>query len=139
MQPRWEHFDHVADVGVRGIAPTRAGAFEQAALALVALMTDPGQIQSIESREIVCAAPDDEFLLIDWLNRLIFEMNTNDQIYGQFSVAITDDTLHATIMGETIDYDRHQPMVEPKGATFTALEVGQREDGMWVAQCVIDV
>ena len=30
----WEHFEHEADIGVRGTGPTREAAFEQAALAL---------------------------------------------------------------------------------------------------------
>jgi SHS2 domain-containing protein len=29
--------------------------------------------------------------------------------------------------------------VEIKGATFTELSVRRREDGFWVAQCVVDV
>ena len=41
----WEHFPHGADVGVRGVAPTRAGAFEQAALALTAVVTDPAPVR----------------------------------------------------------------------------------------------
>jgi SHS2 domain-containing protein len=36
---RWEHFPHDADVGVRGFGATAAEAFEQAALALTAIVT----------------------------------------------------------------------------------------------------
>jgi len=36
MQARWEHFEHGADIGVRGFGPTLAAAFEQAALVAVA-------------------------------------------------------------------------------------------------------
>ena len=32
-EPSWEHFEHQADVGVRGIGRSRDEAFEQAALA----------------------------------------------------------------------------------------------------------
>jgi SHS2 domain-containing protein len=38
---RWEHYEHDADIGVRGYGATRAQAFEQAALALTAVVTDP--------------------------------------------------------------------------------------------------
>ena len=41
---RWEHFPHGADIGVRGIAPTKAGAFEQAALAMTAIVADPRRL-----------------------------------------------------------------------------------------------
>lgn len=35
---RWEHFPHGADIGVRGFGPTMAAAFEQAALAMTAVV-----------------------------------------------------------------------------------------------------
>ncbi len=34
---------------------------------------------------------------------------------------------------------RHQPAVEVKGATLTALEVRRASGGGWIAQCVVDV
>ena len=36
----WEHFAHGADIGVRGIGPTKEAAFEQIALALTGVVTD---------------------------------------------------------------------------------------------------
>ena len=36
----WEHFPHQADVGVRGLGETLEQAFEQAALAMTAAITD---------------------------------------------------------------------------------------------------
>jgi SHS2 domain-containing protein len=41
--------------------------------------------------------------------------------------------------GEPVDRARHQPAVEVKGATHTALGVERRDDGAWIAQCVVDV
>jgi hypothetical protein len=41
IEPHAELFPYGADVGVRGIGPTRACAFEQAALALTSAVTDP--------------------------------------------------------------------------------------------------
>jgi len=40
VTPRWEHFPHDADVGVRGVGATLAQAYEQAALALTAAIAD---------------------------------------------------------------------------------------------------
>jgi SHS2 domain-containing protein len=37
----WQHFPHDADIGVRGIGRSKAEAFEQAALAMTAVITDP--------------------------------------------------------------------------------------------------
>jgi SHS2 domain-containing protein len=138
LEPHSELFSHGADIGVRGIGPTRASAFEQAAMALAMAVTDPARIAPRESLEIACAAPDDRFLLLDWLNALIYEMSTRRMVFGRFSVTIEGNRLHA-LWGEPVDAVRHSPAVEPKGATLTALTVEQRGDAAWVAQCIVDV
>ena len=45
----WEHFAHQADIGVRATADSLSGAFEQAAVALAAIIAEPKSIEAIES------------------------------------------------------------------------------------------
>lgn len=135
----WEHYEHQADIGVRGIAPTLAGAFEQAAMAMMAVVCDPADIATDTPVSVECHAPDPELLLMDWLNALVYEIATRKLLFGRFEVHITDGHLQATAWGEPVEVTRHQPVVEIKGATFTTLAVRQREDGLWQAQCVVDV
>ena len=135
----WEHFPHGADIGVRGIGATRDEAFEQAALALTAVVADPAGVAGHEPVDVTREAPDDELLLADWLNALIYEMATRKLLFGRFSVRLHDHRLDATAWGEPLDRARHHPAVEVKGATYTALSVARREDGTWVAQCIVDV
>jgi SHS2 domain-containing protein len=134
----WEHFPHDADIGVRGIGPTKAEAFRQAALALTAVVTDPAAVRAIEAVPVRCEAPDDELLLIEWLNALIYEMTVRAMVFGDFSIEIDGHTLRATACGEAVDVARHEPAVEIKGATLTALQV-HRDGDAWRAQCVVDV
>lgn len=134
---RWEHFAHEADIGVRGIGASCAEAFEQAALALTAIVTDPAEVRLAEKIELHCAAPDVELLLADWLNAVIYEMATRHMLFGRYEVRLEKDRLDGTAWGEPVQA-RHQPAVEPKGATYTSLAV-RNEDGLWVAQCVVDV
>lgn len=134
-----ELFPHGADIGVRGIGPTRAAAFEAAARALIMAIAEPDGIAAREVVEIACEAPDDGVLLLDWLNALIYEMAVRKLIFGRFAVSIAGHRLTGRAWGEPLDPERHMPAVEPKGATLTALEVGRRANGAWVAQCVIDV
>jgi tRNA nucleotidyltransferase (CCA-adding enzyme) len=121
----WEHFPHGADVGVRGIGTTREEAFAQAV--------------SKDAVEIRCEAPDDELLFVDWLNALIYEMATRSVVFGRFEVKLHDHRLEATAWGEPLDRGRHSPKVEVKGATYTALRVGESPQGGWIAQGVVDV
>lgn len=139
MHDHWEHYEHGADIGVRGIAGSKAAAFEQAALALTAVITEPQGVAAQEAVQIRCEAADDELLLADWLNALIYEMAVRRMLFGRFEVAVEDGRLEATAWGEAVDTARHRPAVEVKGATFTALRVAREPDGSWVAQCVVDV
>lgn len=137
-QPRWEHFEHQADIGVRGIAVTPAEAFEQAALALCALITDLDSIAAQRQVVLHCEEPDLELLLVDWLNMLVFTIATERLLFSRFSVRIDHGRLDAQLWGEPIDQARHHPAVEVKGATYTELAVYENA-GEWIAQCVVDV
>ena len=138
ITPHWEHFEHKADIGVRGYGNSAAEAFEQSALAMSAIITDLSLIESHDEIDIVCEEADRELLLVDWLNALVFEMSTRMMIFSRFEVAIKDGHLEARAWGEPIDQKRHQPAVEIKGATYTELAV-HKTDGQWIAQCVVDV
>ncbi len=135
----WEHFAHGADIGVRGMGPTKEAAFEQIALALTSVVTDLEAVRPDVSVEVTCEAPDDEILLADWLNALVYEMATRRVLFRTFAVSIEGFRLHGTAWGESVDRVRHEPAVEIKGATYTALRVEQLADGRWLAQCVVDV
>jgi SHS2 domain-containing protein len=136
---RWEHFHHQADVGVRGLGPTRAQAFEQAALAMAAVIAEPGLVQDREAVGIECRCADPEILLAEWLNAIVYEMATRRMLFSRFQVRIDGEHLTGTAWGEAVDIARHHPAVEVKGATLTQLRVAQEPDGTWVAQCVVDV
>ena len=136
---QWEHFSHDADIGIRGYGPSLEKAFEQAAYALTAVMTNPQTITSTEKVDIVCEAPSEELLFVDWLNALIYEMATRSMLFNEFSVRLNGLTLLGTAWGELVNVSRHQPAVEIKGATYTALRVSCNSAEMWIAQCVVDV
>ena len=136
---RWEHFSHIADMGVRGYGDTLEEAFEQAAVAMTAIICDLSTVRTRQKVEIQCQAPDRELLLVDWLNALIYEMATRRMLYRDFEVHISGSHLQATAWGESVDRARHRPAVEAKGATYTELHITQQADGAWIAQCVIDI
>ena len=138
MDEHWEHFEHAADIGVRGFGATRAAAFEQAALALTAVVTDPAGVSEVLAVPIACAADDDEQLLVDWLNAIVYEMAVRRMLFGSFEVELDGHALRATAHGEATSVARHRPAVEVKGATYTALKVAPL-DGGWLAQTVVDV
>jgi SHS2 domain-containing protein len=139
MQTDWQHFDHGADIGIWGRGETLEDAFTQAALALTAVITDPAKVAPKTMIELDCEASDNELLFVDWLNALIYEMAKRRMLFSRFEVHIHGNRLHAHVWGESIDIEKHQPTVEVKGATYTALQVYQDGDGTWHARTVVDV
>jgi SHS2 domain-containing protein len=133
----WEHFPHGADIGVRGFGQSLEEAFEQAALALAAIVTEK-PVKPKLAVTVVCEAADNELLLIEWLDAVIYEMAARRMLFGRFSVTIRGRRLYGTAWGETVD-SRHAPACEPKAATAAELRVARNSAGLWSAGCVIDV
>jgi tRNA nucleotidyltransferase (CCA-adding enzyme) len=134
----WEHFAHPADMGVRGRGPTLAAAFEEVALAVTAVVTDPGKVEPRTAVNVECRGSSPEELLVEWLDAVVYEMATRRMLFGRFEVSIDGERLRARLWGEPVDRERHEPAVEVKGPTYTELRVAA-EPGGWMAQCVVDV
>ena len=135
----WEHFSHGSDVGLRGIGSTLEEAFEQAAIALTAVVADVSSVQEKKAVEVCCEAPDIELLFVNWLNTVIYEMAVRRMLFRRFRVELQGCVLKGILAGERVDPERHQVAVEAKGATVTSLRVERTPDGQWIAQCVVDV
>jgi tRNA nucleotidyltransferase (CCA-adding enzyme) len=134
----WEHFAHQADIGIKATAESLPRAFEEAALALMAVVAEPKKIDAVESVKIECSAENNELLLVNWLNSVIYEMAVRKMLFSRFEVEIENLKLSAVVWGEKINQTKHSPAVEPKAVTYNQLSV-KNEDGKWTVQCVIDV
>jgi SHS2 domain-containing protein len=138
-RPDWEHFEHVADVGVRGYGETVEQAFANVAMAMTAVISEPGMVRHVDAVRVDCEAASMDELLYAWLNSLVFEMATRHMLFSDFEIGIEDGRLQAIAKGEKVNRAHHQPSTEVKGATYTELAVRRECDGRWVAQCVLDV
>lgn len=135
----WEHFHHVADIGVRGIGRTREEAFVQAGIGLAAVVTDPAGVRLQSRVDLAAEGCDDDLLLLGWLDAIIYAMATRRMVFGAFDIAFVPGGATGHAWGEAVEVARHQPVVEVKAATFTELRVRRLRDGRWLAQCVVDV
>jgi SHS2 domain-containing protein len=138
---KWELFNHMADIGIRGFGKSVSEAFEMGALALTSVITFPGRVRKIDEISINCRAKNLDFLFYDWINSLIYEMEVRKMLFRSFSICINgfdELTLDALVSGEHIDKKRHEPAVIVKGATMTELHVTKR-GRLWTAQCIVDV
>ena len=119
----WEHFPHDADVGVRGFGATASQAFEQAALALTAVVTR-ARVEPLSPVEINCKAPDLELLFVDWLNAIIYEMAVRDMLFARFDVRIEDTGLQAKLWGRTGRRRATRPRLRAEGRNLHGVARG---------------
>lgn len=142
MTMPFDYLDHTADACLRGVGETVEEAFCEAARAMFHLMVDLEQIVSKQRVQVAGNAEDLDLLLVEWLAALLAQKDLKAVVLSQFYVDISEQSggfhLEGEGWGETLDRVKHNVKVEVKGVTYSGLHVC-REEGKWVAQCVVDI
>jgi len=135
----WEHFEVEADVGVRAWGPTRASAFAQAALGVLALVVDPASVDPRERREVRAQADAPETLLAAWVEECLYVHEIEGFVPAAVEVTDCSDTLvHGHLVGEPLDAGRHRLGTVVKAATPHGVSVGAEGDRHEV-RIIVDV
>lgn len=139
-RPRpYRELAHTADLGWRIWGESLAHLFENAAGALTATITDRRRLRCRQSREIAVEAPDQEALLVAWLNHLLYLYDVDGFLGREFQVRyLTPERLEALARGETFDTDRHVGKTAVKAATYHQLQIAPK-DGGWQATVILDL
>ncbi len=134
----FEFIDHTADVGIIAYGTTISQAFANAARALFSLITELDAVREVLYRDIELTASDEESLLVEWLNELIYLFDTENIIFKRFEITVLSDTrLKARGYGEKVDSLRHKLKTGVKAATYHMLKVS-RGNGYRV-QVIFDI
>ncbi|MDQ1326656.1 MAG: protein archease [Campylobacterota bacterium] len=137
MNKRYGYFDHDADIGIIGRGKSLEEAFESAAVAMFAIMTDLDVVHCHELIEVKFEENDNEFALIEWLNRLLATAHTKHLVLGRFELHKEGNIWRGKAWGDKWKKEFERG-TEVKGATLTMLSVQEKEDH-WEAQCIVDV
>ena len=142
MKPKFEYFDHEADIGIVGYGRNLEEAFEQGAKAMFNIMADINTIARERKVDIEVRANDREALFIEWLNELLARKDIEGMLFSEFDVRIEEKgdmlVLKGMAKGEKINYEKHRVDIEVKAATYSQLKI-EKIDGIWKVQCVVDV
>jgi SHS2 domain-containing protein len=126
MSVGYELVEHATDIGVRAWGPTAEEVFEQAALALFALVCDPLDVGELESVDVQ-------------LNELLRVFEARRLVLSQFDLLeLGDHVLRARVSGEPLDTSRHIVCGGVQAATATELSLEQRDDG-WEGFVLLDL
>jgi len=124
MEKEFEIVDHTADVVIKAYGDSLNQAFANAARALFSLITELDNVGEVVYRDIELIAPDQESLLVQWLNELIYLFDTENIIFNRFDISQLGSTqLKARSYGEKVDSAKHKLKTGVKAATYHMLKV----------------
>jgi len=136
--PEFEIIDHTADVGIIARGDSVGDVFINAAHGMFSLIADLDKVAEVDIQEIVVEAPDQEELLVTWLNELLYLFDAENLIFSRFEIThLGKDKLEAIAYGEKVDPARHNLKTHVKAATYHMLKL-RKEDG-FRAQIILDV
>ena len=138
MEKEFEIIDHTADVGIIAYGADTSQAFANAARALFSLIAELDNVSEVVYRDVELIAPDQESLLVQWLNELIYLFDTENIIFKRFDITKLNNTqLKARSYGEKVDSTRHKLKTGVKAATYHMLKV-DKSDGCQI-QVLFDI
>ena len=124
---KFRYLDHTADVGIQAFGETLCEAFENAALGMFDIITDPSKVGAQKDFEITIEGDDLKNLLHEWLDQLLILSQVNNMLFSSFKVNLKDlDNgvgLTGLVMGEPADPSKHVYKTEIKAVTHHMLEV----------------
>ncbi len=124
MGKDFETIDHTADVGIIAYGADISQAFANAARALFSLITELDDVEEVLYRDTELAAPDEESLLVEWLNELIYLFDVENIVFKRFDITRLSNTqLKARSYGEKVDSSKHKLKTGVKAATYHMLKV----------------
>jgi SHS2 domain-containing protein len=138
VEKDFEFINHTADVGIIAYGADMSQAFANAARALFSLITELDDVAEVIQRDIELTATDVESLLVEWLNELVYQFDTESILFKRFDIIQLNNTrLKARGYGEKVDSSRHKLKIGVKAATYHMLKV-DKGDGCRV-QVLFDI
>jgi SHS2 domain-containing protein len=135
----YEVFEHTADLGLRIRAPDLNTLFAEAGLALFSIVVENlDEVRPVRQVRLQLQGQDLDYLLFDWLNELLYRLDSEHLLLSRFEVALDGLNLTATASGEEVDPERHHLDHEVKAITYHGLKVAQEKDG-WLAEVIVDI
>ena len=124
MNKEFEMVNHTADMGIIAYGADKKQAFANAAKALFSLITELDDIEETLHRDIEVTASDQESLLVEWLNELIYLFDVENIIFKRFDITELGNTqLKARSYGERVDSAKHKLKTGVKAATYHAIKI----------------
>lgn len=139
MMNKFRIIDHPSDIGIEAYGKDLSAAFENAALGLFSLISDPDKIAERTALDFTVTAPDRETLLVDWLSEIISAQDIKRLIFKRCEVkALSNTKIVSRVYGEPVDPARHKFSHYVKAVTFSQLAI-EEKPGKCKIRVVFDI
>lgn len=135
MTDKFKFLEHTADAKFQAFGKTLDKAFENAALAMFNVMYK-GKVKKTGKKKIKVKGSDKESLLYNFLEELLFLLDTKSFFLSSAKVKITDNMLEAEVSGDNAK--KYRIMTDVKAVTYNEMFIKHEKD-RWVVQVVVDV
>ena len=137
---KYKFLEHTADIKFRAYGKNINEIFENCALAVSHLFGRGRKIKSIKIKKVKLECQDNESLLYNFLDELIYLLDAENFVVSRAKVKIKEDgkkKLEAGIYGD--DASNYKDLDQIKAATYAEMYIKQKSKGNWEAQVVLDV
>ena len=133
----------IADVAFVAEGKTLDQMMKSSAMALTnSMIKDPEKLEIKKTIKIKIESKNEEQLLHDFLQELIFLKDAKLLLFREFEIQIEKKRdkflLKAQLKGEKIDMKKHELLVDVKAVSFHRFEVKKEENG-WKCFVILDV
>ncbi len=136
---RYEQIPHTADLAARIYGQDMTELYRNAAYAMFDMMADLDGVTGVETVKVKAKAPDNESLIIAWLNEVLYLAYERELVFCDFDVKVLAETrVEAEVKGQGLKVKEGVMHTEIKAATYHDLEIKKREHGYEVT-IVFDV
>ena len=139
MASSFEILEHTADIGFQARGGTLAELFETSAEAMASIALELDDISPRLEYPLRAAGADDESLLVNWLNEVLYWMDGERLAFRRFRVEdLALGRIRGVGIGEPRDPVRHRAKLIVKGVTYHQLQIAQTPEG-WQAEVYLDI
>ena len=138
---KFKYFDHTADIMFEAYGKTLEETFCNAGLAMFNILTDIRKVKAVKSFSIKVAADKLEKLIFDFLDELLFLLDTEHLLVSKFNdmkVVKKNDNYELTcaVLGDQAsNYDTHGDIKAP---TYNEMKITQNNND-FIFRIVVDI
>ncbi len=133
---KFEFLEHTADIKFRAYGKSINELFENSALALSEYIARGNKIKSKIKKEITVNGNDNDSLLYNFLEELIYLLDAENFVSSRAKIKIKNNELKAVLEGDKAS--KYKNLDHVKAATYSEMYVKKTSSG-FEAQVVIDV